>query len=153
MGKNRNWRLVFPFKVKLKSVWWLHWWLRSTGDCWVLNSLQTCNLLIHYGGFTHNTHTHRMVVTGPMTHYLYQFLEAVVPKRSQLSSLRKVILERLLFAPPYLLALFYTVAILEVTFPSAHFHQTLSCTSSLAPRLSHCPVFADWKQSKTRRQI
>jgi len=62
-----------------------------------------------------------MVVTGPVTHYLYQFLEAVVPQRSQLSSLRKVILERLLFAPPYLLALFYTVAILEVTFPSVHF--------------------------------
>ena len=54
-----------------------------------------------------------MVVTGPVTHYLYQFLEAIVPRKSNLASLRKVILERLLFAPPYLLALFYTVARLE----------------------------------------
>lgn len=54
-----------------------------------------------------------MVVTGPVTHYLYQFLEAVVPRKSNFSSLRKVILERLLFAPPYLFALFYTVARME----------------------------------------
>lgn len=55
------------------------------------------------------------VVTGPVTHYLYQFLEGVVPKRSKFSSVKKVILDRVLFAPPYLLALFYTVAILEAS--------------------------------------
>lgn len=60
-----------------------------------------------------NIHTLSMVVTGPVTHYLYQFLEAVVPRKSKFSSIRKVILERLLFAPPYLLALFYTVARME----------------------------------------
>ena len=37
-----------------------------------------------------------------------------MPKKSKLSSVRKVVIDRLLFAPPYLFALFYTVAILEV---------------------------------------
>jgi peroxisomal membrane protein 2 len=54
------------------------------------------------------------VVTGPVTHYLYQFLEGVVPKRSNFSAVKKAVLERILFAPPYLLALFYSVAIMEV---------------------------------------
>ena len=53
-------------------------------------------------------------MTGPITHYLYQFLEGVVPKASNFSSLKKAILDRVLFAPPYLLALFYSVAIMEV---------------------------------------
>lgn len=54
------------------------------------------------------------VVTGPVTHYLYQFLEGLVPKRGKYSSVKKAFLDRLLFAPPYLLALFYFVAIMEV---------------------------------------
>lgn len=56
-----------------------------------------------------------MVVTGPVTHYLYQFLETAFPNRStQYSVVKKVIADRLLFAPPYLLALFYCVARMEV---------------------------------------
>ena len=56
-----------------------------------------------------------MVVTGPVTHYLYQFLEATFPNRStKYSVVKKVIADRLLFAPPYLLALFYCVARMEV---------------------------------------
>ena len=56
-----------------------------------------------------------MVVTGPVTHYIYQFLEGVVSKQSNFSSLKKAILDRLMFAPPYLLALFYFVARMEVS--------------------------------------
>lgn len=57
-----------------------------------------------------------MVVTGPVTHYIYQFLEGIVgSKQSGVSSLKKAILERLMFAPPYLLALFYFVARMEVS--------------------------------------
>lgn len=56
-----------------------------------------------------------MVFTGPVSHYMYQFLEGAVSKRSQFSSLKKVVIDRALFAPPYLLALFYFVAIMEVS--------------------------------------
>ena len=56
-----------------------------------------------------------MVFTGPVTHYMYQLLEQAVSTRSQYSSIKKVIIDRLLFAPPYLLALFYSVAIMEVS--------------------------------------
>jgi len=59
----------------------------------------------------------RFVVTGPLTHYLYHFLEAISPSGSSVSALRKVVLERLILTPPYLLAFFYTVALLEVIFP------------------------------------
>lgn len=58
---------------------------------------------------------HSTIVTGPVTHYLYHFLEGVVPKRSKFSSVKKAVLDRLLFAPPYLLALFYSVAIMEAS--------------------------------------
>ena len=56
------------------------------------------------------------VFTGPVTHYMYQMLEQVVSKSSQCSSLKKVVIDRLLFAPPYLLVLFYSVAIMEVSY-------------------------------------
>ena len=46
---------------------------------------------------------------------MYQALEVVVPRRARFSSLKKVVADRLLFAPPYLLALFYFVAIMEVS--------------------------------------
>ena len=97
--------------------------------------IYTIHTYMHVGTITHiythvhahtHTHTHSFVVTGPLTHYLYQFLEAIVPRKTQLSSLRKVIIERLLFAPPYLLALFIIVALLEVcstTLSCIHMHK------------------------------
>jgi len=55
-----------------------------------------------------------MAFTGPMTHFLYKYLEKSVSNKSQFATLRKVVIDRLVFAPPYLLALFYFVAIMEV---------------------------------------
>lgn len=55
------------------------------------------------------------MVTGPITHYMYQLLERTVAKHSQFSFIKKVIIDRLLFAPPYLLVMFYAVAIMEVS--------------------------------------
>lgn len=56
----------------------------------------------------------RMVVTGPGMHFLHHVLEALSPHNSNVSVLRKVVLDRLIFTPPYLLVFFFTVAILEV---------------------------------------
>lgn len=58
---------------------------------------------------------HSLVFTGPVTHFMYQMLEHAVSARSQHSAIKKVIIDRLVFAPPYLLALFYSVAIMEVS--------------------------------------
>ena len=56
----------------------------------------------------------RLVVTGPVTHCLYQLLDTAVSGKSHTSSFKKLLLDRLLFAPPYLLVLLYLVALLEV---------------------------------------
>lgn len=47
-------------------------------------------------------------------HFLHHVLEALSPRNSNVSVLRKVVLDRLIFTPPYLLVFFFTVAILEV---------------------------------------
>jgi hypothetical protein len=46
-------------------------------------------------------------------HFLHHVLEALSPRSSSVSVLRKVVLDRLIFTPPYLFIFFYTVARLE----------------------------------------
>ncbi|XP_066509308.1 peroxisomal membrane protein 2-like [Hoplias malabaricus] len=49
-----------------------------------------------------------LVVTGPISHYFYQLLEAVCPSSESNFVLKRLFLERLIFAPAFLL-LFFTV--------------------------------------------
>ena len=57
----------------------------------------------------------RFIITGPTTHYFYEYLEKYVPRKQYLGFVKKVIVDRLLFAPTYLFVLLYFIAILEVT--------------------------------------
>ncbi|XP_074652834.1 peroxisomal membrane protein 2-like [Tubulanus polymorphus] len=52
-------------------------------------------------------------VTGPLIHQFYIWLDQLVPKRTKYSSVLRVLIDRMIFAPPYLLLFFYIVAVLE----------------------------------------
>ncbi|XP_070571914.1 peroxisomal membrane protein 2-like isoform X2 [Ptychodera flava] len=53
------------------------------------------------------------VVTGPLIHHFYKVLEQVVPKNTTYPGIKKVLVDRFVLAPPYLLLFFYLVPILE----------------------------------------
>ncbi|XP_065197019.1 peroxisomal membrane protein 2-like [Sycon ciliatum] len=53
------------------------------------------------------------VVTGPLTHHLYRILEGAVPRNMKYAAVYRVAIDRLLFAPPYLMVFFFVVALLE----------------------------------------
>ncbi|XP_051964733.1 peroxisomal membrane protein 2 [Xyrauchen texanus] len=49
-----------------------------------------------------------LVITGPVSHYFYQLLEVLMPSTVPYSLIKRLLLERLIFAPAFLL-LFYVV--------------------------------------------
>uniref|UniRef100_A0A0B7AHZ9 Peroxisomal membrane protein 2 n=1 Tax=Arion vulgaris TaxID=1028688 RepID=A0A0B7AHZ9_9EUPU len=53
------------------------------------------------------------LVSGPLVHHFYAFLEKAIPKNSKNATLKRVLMDRLIFAPPLLLLFLYYVAILE----------------------------------------
>lgn len=53
------------------------------------------------------------VVSGPVIHYFYKYLEKYVPRKQHLGFLKKVIIDRLLFGPPYLFLILYFHALVE----------------------------------------
>ena len=55
-----------------------------------------------------------MVVSGPGMHFLHQLLENLSPRSTSVSVLKKVVVDRLVFTPPYLFIFFFSVALLEV---------------------------------------
>ncbi|XP_068096688.1 peroxisomal membrane protein 2 isoform X2 [Hyperolius riggenbachi] len=52
--------------------------------------------------------------TGPLSHYFYLFLEKGVPSSLPMAGLRRLLLERLIIAPAFLLLFFFVMNILEV---------------------------------------
>ncbi|XP_003461173.1 peroxisomal membrane protein 2 [Cavia porcellus] len=52
-------------------------------------------------------------VTGPLSHYLYLFLERWVPPEVPLATVKRLLLDRLFFAPAYLLLFFLAMSLLE----------------------------------------
>ncbi|KAM5238349.1 peroxisomal membrane protein 2 [Ctenodactylus gundi] len=52
-------------------------------------------------------------VTGPLSHYFYLFLEHWVPAEVPLAGLKRLLLDRLLFAPAFLLLFFLAMSLLE----------------------------------------
>ena len=71
-----------------------------TGDVIVLSHCVFCS--------------YRMVVSGPGMHFLHQLLENLSPRSTSVSVLKKVVVDRLVFTPPYLFIFFFSVALLEV---------------------------------------
>lgn len=57
----------------------------------------------------------RFVVTGPLLHYFYHLLDEIVPRSVPYANVKRVLIDRLIMAPPFLLLLFYVVSIMEVT--------------------------------------
>ncbi|MEE6511688.1 hypothetical protein FKM82_018374 [Ascaphus truei] len=52
-------------------------------------------------------------LTGPLSHYFYLYLEQLVPASLPLSGLRRLLLDRLIFAPAFLLLFFFVMNLLE----------------------------------------
>ncbi|XP_076472951.1 peroxisomal membrane protein 2-like [Babylonia areolata] len=53
------------------------------------------------------------VMSGPLFHHLYAFLEKYLPAGSPSSSLRRLLFDRLIFTPPYLAIFLYWLARVE----------------------------------------
>ncbi|XP_072034002.1 LOW QUALITY PROTEIN: peroxisomal membrane protein 2-like [Amphiura filiformis] len=51
--------------------------------------------------------------TGPLSHYFYRWLEKTIPANIPYAKVYRVILDRFVFAPPYLLGIYYILSILE----------------------------------------
>ncbi|XP_076855261.1 peroxisomal membrane protein 2 [Brachyhypopomus gauderio] len=54
-----------------------------------------------------------LVVTGPVSHYFYHLLEALFPATVPYTTLKRLLLERLVFAPAFLLLFFIVMNALE----------------------------------------
>ncbi|XP_075069150.1 peroxisomal membrane protein 2 isoform X2 [Mixophyes fleayi] len=55
----------------------------------------------------------RLCFTGPLSHYFYLFLEQLVPSSVPLAGLRRLLLDRLIVAPAFLLLFFIVMNFLE----------------------------------------
>ena len=59
----------------------------------------------------------RLVVSGQLIHYFYILLDKIMPQSKEAkvkSGIKRVLLDRLLFAPPFILFFLYAVSIMEV---------------------------------------
>ncbi|KAG7480887.1 hypothetical protein MATL_G00061030 [Megalops atlanticus] len=54
-----------------------------------------------------------LCVTGPLSHYFYQLLELLFPSTVPYCTLKRLLLDRLIFAPAFLLLFFFIMNILE----------------------------------------
>ncbi|XP_075837701.1 peroxisomal membrane protein 2 isoform X2 [Microtus pennsylvanicus] len=54
-------------------------------------------------------------VTGPLSHYFYLFMEYWIPPEVPLAIVKRLLLDRLLFAPAFLLLFFLIINLLEET--------------------------------------
>lgn len=61
----------------------------------------------------------RFFVTGPLSHYFYLFMEYWIPPGVPLATVKRLLLDRLLFAPTFLLLFFLIMNLLEVSVSSA----------------------------------
>lgn len=56
----------------------------------------------------------RFFFTGPLSHFFYLFMEHWVPPEAPWAGLKRLLLDRLLFAPAFLLLFFLVMSFLEV---------------------------------------
>jgi hypothetical protein len=66
----------------------------------------------------------RFCLSAPIIHYFYIFLEKIQPRKekpSQIDNIKRLLIDRFLFTPPFILLFLYVVTILEVTFLSLFF--------------------------------
>ena len=58
----------------------------------------------------------RFIFVGPTTHHFYIWLDQILPRTGRLSAVYRIILDRFVFAPPWLMVYFYMMALLEASF-------------------------------------
>ncbi|KAK9522749.1 hypothetical protein VZT92_019195 [Zoarces viviparus] len=54
-----------------------------------------------------------LVITGPLSHYFYQLMEVWMPSTDPLCIVKRLLLDRLVFAPGFLLIFYFVMNILE----------------------------------------
>ncbi|XP_068559959.1 peroxisomal membrane protein 2-like [Cebidichthys violaceus] len=54
-----------------------------------------------------------LVITGPVSHYFYQLMEVWMPSTDPLCIVKRLLLDRLVFAPAFLLIFYFVMNILE----------------------------------------
>lgn len=54
-----------------------------------------------------------LIVTGPVSHYFYQLMEVLMPASEPYCVVKRLLLDRLIFAPAFLLLFFFVMNILE----------------------------------------
>ncbi|KAI9545115.1 Peroxisomal membrane protein 2 [Dissostichus eleginoides] len=55
----------------------------------------------------------RFFITGPVSHIFYQLMEVWMPKTDPLCIVKRLLLDRLIFAPGFLLMFYFVINILE----------------------------------------
>ncbi|GCB61334.1 hypothetical protein scyTo_0014319, partial [Scyliorhinus torazame] len=55
----------------------------------------------------------RLVFTGPLSHYFYHYLDKLIPSNVPYSQIKRLLLDRLMFAPAFLALFFVVVSLLE----------------------------------------
>ena len=56
----------------------------------------------------------RLLITGPVSHYFYQLMEVWMPATDPYCIVKRLLLDRLFFAPGFLLIFYFVMNILEV---------------------------------------
>lgn len=56
----------------------------------------------------------RFFFTGPLSHFFYLFMEHWIPPEVPLAGVKRLLLDRLVFAPAFLLVFFFVMNFLEV---------------------------------------
>lgn len=56
----------------------------------------------------------RFLFTGPLSHYFYLYLEQLIPSNVPFAMVKRLLLDRLVVAPPFLLLFFFVMNLLEV---------------------------------------
>lgn len=57
---------------------------------------------------------HRLFITGPVSHFFYQLMEALIPTTDPHCIIKRLLLDRLVFAPGFLLIFYFVMNLLEV---------------------------------------
>lgn len=57
----------------------------------------------------------RLFITGPVSHYFYQLMEVWMPSTDPYCIVKRLLLDRLFFAPGFLLLFYFVMNILEVS--------------------------------------
>ncbi len=73
----------------------------------------------------------RLLITGPVSHYIYHLLEVLLPNTVPYCLIKRLLLERLIFAPAFLLLFYVVMNALEVMFHSWDESDFLLCCTEI----------------------